>query len=95
MPPPTWNSAERLMTPPSISAAFAVVPPMSKVTRSSWPMSPAMASAPTTPPAGPDSTMLTGRRAASSAEVSPPFDCMMSRWALGQRSRIACRSRSR
>ena len=83
------------MTPPSISAAFAVVPPMSKVTRSSWPMSPAMASAPTTPPAGPDSTMFTGRREASSAEVSPPFDCMMSRCALAQRSAIARPRRSR
>ncbi len=60
MPPPTWYSAARVTWPPSISDAFAVVPPMSKLIRWVSPMRPASAWAPITPAAGPDSMTLTG-----------------------------------
>ena len=33
--------------------------------------------APMTPPAGPESMVRTGSRAACSAEIIPPLDCMM------------------
>ena len=36
----------------------------------------AVALAPTTPPAGPDSTVRTGSRAAVASVVMPPLDCM-------------------
>ena len=78
IPPPTEYSWERVYTPFSMSEALAVVPPMSKLTTSLCPVSLATEYAPTTPPAGPDSTMLTGFRAASAAGVRPPLDCISS-----------------
>ena len=81
MPPPTEYSRVRVYSPRSMREALAVVPPMSKLIRSARPDCRAIARAPTTPAAGPDSTMLTGFAAASAAGVRPPFDCMMSRGA--------------
>ena len=37
----------------------------------------AISAAPTTPADGPDSMMLTGRAAAASTPIAPPFDCMI------------------
>ena len=78
MPPPTEYSRVRVYSPRSTSDALAVVPPMSKLMTFSIPVWRAIARDPTTPAAGPDSTMLTGLTAASAAGVRPPFDCMMS-----------------
>ena len=77
MPPPTWYSSVRESAPRSMIAAFAVVPPMSKVMTFSRPIARASAWAPTTPPAGPDSTMCIGLAAAAAAVIRPPFDCMI------------------
>jgi hypothetical protein len=49
---------------------------MSRVRTSSKPASRATCSPPTTPPAGPDSTIPTARRRAVSAATVPPLDCM-------------------
>ena len=40
------------------------------------PLARALAAAPTTPPAGPESTVRTGSRAAAESAVMPPLDCM-------------------
>jgi hypothetical protein len=40
------------------------------------PLLAAIAAAPTNPPAGPDSTVRTGSRAAAANAVIPPLDCM-------------------
>ena len=40
------------------------------------PLRAAVAAAPTSPPAGPESTVRTGSRAADSRAVMPPLDCM-------------------
>ena len=40
------------------------------------PLRRAMVAAPTTPPAGPESTVRTGSRAADARLVIPPLDCM-------------------
>src|SRR3989454_1528654 len=42
----------------------------------SKPLCRAMAAAPTTPPAGPESTVRTGSRAADVSAVIPPLDCI-------------------
>jgi hypothetical protein len=81
MPPPTWYSAARFTSPSSMMEAFAVVPPMSNVMARARPIRRARAWDPTTPAAGPDSMMCMGIRAAASAVMTPPFDCMMSRGA--------------
>ena len=57
--------------------ALAVVPPMSKVRTFESPMRRARAREPTTPAAGPDSMMCIGIRAAASALIRPPLDCMI------------------
>ncbi len=75
-PPPTAYSCARLTSPPSISEALAVVPPMSNAIASAMPSWRASARTPTTPAAGPDSTMWIGFSAADWAVVKPPFDCI-------------------
>ena len=45
---------------------------MSKVNRSRLPVCPAIQTAPVTPPAGPDISIVTGESAATSAAASPP-----------------------
>ena len=42
----------------------------------SKPLRRAVAAAPTTPPAGPESTVRTGSRAAEASAVIPPLDCI-------------------
>ena len=69
----------RKCVPRSMREALAVVPPMSKVMTLSKPRVLAIQRAASTPAAGPDSRMNTGRRAASSSGVSPPADCMICR----------------
>ena len=64
-------------SPPSMAPSFAVVPPMSKLSTRSAPMSRPIRPASSTPAAGPLSTMRTGYSPASAGETSPPFDCMM------------------
>ena len=61
---------------PSTSATSVEVPPISKEMIRSKPLRRAMAAAPTTPPAGPESTVRTGSRAAERRPVIPPLDCM-------------------
>jgi hypothetical protein len=78
MPAPTEYSAARVTSPSSTIDAFAVVPPMSKVTVFGSCFARARTCAPTTPPAGPDSMMFIGRSAAAASVVRPPFDCISS-----------------
>ena len=78
MCPPTSYSVVFRNFPFSMIEAFAVVPPMSKVTAFASSRSAMKWRAARTPAAGPDSIMLTGSRAARSAPISPPPDCMMS-----------------
>jgi hypothetical protein len=66
--------------------ALAVVPPMSNVMMSGSLRALASAWLPMTPPAGPDSMMCIGKRAALASVVSPPFDCMRSRGAFTRAS---------
>ena len=75
--PPTSYSRPRETTPPSISDAFAVVPPMSNEIAFAMPSRCATPSAATTPAAGPDSSASTGRCPVSSAVITPPDDCMI------------------
>jgi hypothetical protein len=49
-----------------------LVPPMSKVRKSRKPACSAAHAAPVTPPAGPDSSRVTGLAAATDAEARPP-----------------------
>ena len=56
----------------STSATSVDVPPMSKVRKLRCPVWAATHAAPVTPPAGPDSSRLTGLSAATPAETSPP-----------------------
>ena len=78
MPAPTEYSWARVTSPSSTIAAFAVVPPMSKVMIFGRRFARASACAPTTPPAGPDSMMWIGRSADAASVVRPPFDCISS-----------------
>src|SRR6266545_7687692 len=76
--PPITDSVVVCTVPPSTAATSVEVPPMSKVSRSWWPERRATQAAPTTPPAGPDSTQLAACRAARSISITPPEDCMTS-----------------
>ncbi len=73
-----WSSNSRMVCglPPAIRESFAVVPPMSKATRSAWPVSLPYAAAMRAPAAGPDSIIRTGKRAIVSAVAMPPPDCI-------------------
>ena len=64
-------------SPPSIAPSFAVVPPISNVSRFRLPSSRPMTPHIMTPAAGPDSTMRIGMSRASSGCTRPAFDCMM------------------
>ena len=76
IPAPTEYSVARVTSPFSMIEALAVVPPMSKVMIFDRPIFRANAWEPTTPAAGPDSTICTGISHAAAAVVSPPFDCI-------------------
>ena len=62
MLPPISNSPVRLISPPSMTEALAVVPPMSMLIALPRPMRRASAAVAMTPAAGPDSITCTGRR---------------------------------
>ena len=64
---------------PSITTATsALVPPISSVTAFSTPQARATKAPPITPDAVPDSTMFTQEVFPSSADMTPPFDLVMS-----------------
>ena len=70
-----------------MSEALAVVPPMSRVMRFSYPARAAKCWAPMTPAAGPHSTMRAGFATTAPASRMPPLDCMtMSRPPMPARS---------
>jgi hypothetical protein len=72
--PPTRVSKPRCTSPSSISETSVEVPPMSKPTARVKPAAAATRAAPTTPPAGPDSSAVGPRK--RSPSVRPPEDCM-------------------
>ena len=75
-----WSMRPWVVTtgrPRWIRATSQLVPPMSKVMRSSMPALPLAATDEITPPAGPESTVATGMRAAVRKVETPPLDCMM------------------
>ena len=62
---------------PSMRLTSVDVPPMSnEITRDTLAAA-ATACAPTTPAAGPESTVRTAPARAVAAEIDPPFDCMI------------------
>ena len=61
---------------PPIVPALAVVPPMSKLMISCRPTSSPSQAEAMTPEAGPDSTMVAGLSATTSALAIPPLDCI-------------------
>jgi hypothetical protein len=71
--PATWVSKSRSKWPSKCDTSVEV-PPMSKPMMRSNPAASAVRTTPTTPPAGPESTL--SRPWNSCAEVRPPFDCM-------------------
>ena len=68
---------EKIGWPSLISATSQDVPPMSKVMMLAMPVMAQAATPAVTPPAGPDSTVVTAVRAAAGNVDMPPFDCMM------------------
>ncbi len=92
--PATTASVVVCTRPATTGATSVLVPPMSKVSTSGYPERPATYDAPTTPPAGPDSTNRAGCVAAVALSVTPPEDCMTSgagRPASAARSPRRCR----
>ena len=83
--PPTAKSV-RSSTRPGSRLTSVDVPPMSKLISRSMPAAAAAARAPTTPPAGPESTVRTASRDASAALMAPPLERIT-------RSRVAPPSR--
>src|SRR2546423_3392151 len=77
--PATIDSVVVLGSPDN-SATSLDVPPISNVIAFAIPASCAAYKAPVTPPAGPDRIVVTGRNAAFSAEMIPPFDCITRTW---------------
>jgi hypothetical protein len=61
----------------SISAHLAVVPPISRAMMWFSPSRRPSAAAPSTPLAGPDSTMAIGFSTAPATVSTPPLDCMI------------------
>src|ERR1700730_13066005 len=68
---------EKIGRPSLITATSQDVPPMSKVMMLGKPGMAQAAPHAVTPPAGPDSTVVTAVRAAAGNVDMPPFDCMM------------------
>ena len=75
-PPPTSYSAVSAISPPTITLAFAVVPPMSKLIRFGRPSCRPARAAAITPAAGPDSTTIAGMRRAWVTSRTPPEEPM-------------------
>jgi hypothetical protein len=94
MPPPTSYSSVERISPRSISDAFAVVPPMSKVMMLACPARPPKRAAPTTPAAGPLSTTMAGFLITCSTSIVPPLDCIITSGASNPCcTRRCCRER--
>ena len=62
--------------PSSISAALAVVPPMSKEITSLWPARRPNQAVARPPPAGPDSSKRIGKAHAVCGDIRPPAECI-------------------
>ena len=62
--------------PSSISAALAVVPPMSKEMTSLWPANRPNQAVASPPPAGPDSSSRIGNSQAVCGDIKPPAECI-------------------
>ena len=75
---PISYSPDLCGSPSSITAAFVVVPPMSKVSRFGVDSFFERCSAPETPATGPDSSENTGRSPARCDVIIPPLDCITS-----------------
>ena len=95
IPAPTSSSGVNAGSPCLITAAFAVVPPISKAmtwgrsrSRASW-------AALITPAVGPDSRTNAGRWAAVAAGITPPLDCNIKSAASVFRDRSAVSRRWR
>ena len=73
---PTVSSVLVRGSKPPITETSALVPPMSKQTRSAWPVVRASRVQATTPATGPDSASVTGRDLAAAGVSAPPFDCV-------------------
>ena len=85
--PPTRVSKLRSTSPSRISETSLEVPPMSKPRARSKPAAAATRAAPTTPPAGPESSACGARK--RSAKVNPPEDCISRSREPGSASRSA------
>ena len=72
-----WAATAAL--PCAITDTSNDVPPRSQVIRLSKPAALASAAPATTPAAGPESAVRTGRRRAVAVDMMPPFDCTMCR----------------
>ncbi len=74
---PAISVSVRSWTRPfSMIATSNVVPPTSVQIASRCPSRRASDATPTTPPAGPDESVRTGRSTARSRVITPPFDCI-------------------
>ena len=91
--PPISVSRANGMSPSWITPTSKLVPPMSQVIRSATPRARATAAPATTPPAGPESTVSTQRRAADSAVMTPPLDFITYSGAVKPASRSPAPSR--
>ncbi len=75
---PSISRSKASVGAPSLTKDTSVlVPPMSKVTSEDSPRCRPSQTAPITPALGPDSTVRTGARTASSREMVPPLDWLM------------------
>ena len=95
MPARNSYSCVRASTPRWISAAEAVVPPMSKATRLSSFVAAPSRSAPTAPDERPEEMKNTGFCCATLAEESPPLELPISSGAVTPWARSFCSSRVR
>ena len=77
--PAIWPSFFTVGVSSRIMLTSVLVPPMSQVMRSRSPAAAADCTAATTPPAGPERTVATGKRRARSTESTPPLEAMMKR----------------
>ena len=80
---------------PETSAMSELVPPTSRVMRSSYPAAAPVVWPPITPAAGPDRNRRTGRLRAIPALASPPRDCITWSGADTPASASRCASRPR
>ena len=70
------NAVVKASLPPITVATSVEVPPMSRVTRWSMPVSPATWRLAITPPVGPETSIWIGAAAAASSVISPPLETL-------------------